>query len=555
MFDILIIGGGIVGAALARDASLRGYSVLLLEAVDFGHGTSSRSSKMLHGGVRYLEQGDLPLVYEALREREILLEAAPHLNRVQETLFPVIGGLTRPAWQINVGLQLYDFLANPFGVRRSAFGKAKRIPDSSEVASNLRRMGLEFDDLFSYSDGQMNDLRIVIENIVDARTLGAVTVNHAKVEGIRRLRGGRLPEPRRVDPAPMWEISWVDGIAHERRSSRARFLVNASGPWIDQTGSLLAKSDQPPSVPVLHSRGTHLIFDIELPLPSMILPTGISGRYYFVHPFFSPFRRGTLVGPTHGAPSGYDDDPQPNEEELAELFAYLERDLPGSGLGIDKLYRAFCGVRTLVPNEASLGSNGNVSDVSRRDKIVSSDGYLAVLGGKYTTARMTAETVVSRIDSYFGKQSPRANDERSTRARALPGGKGWNTQAEDAAISALTEAIAGRSDHWIPENMPHLADVSADVAGRIAASAVRRFGMASSSFVADGGRCIFLSADHACLEAEALYSIHHEQTATLDDLILRRLELGAVPGSINACRQSLFHWYAEYCSQALPVPA
>jgi glycerol-3-phosphate dehydrogenase len=547
IFDLIIVGGGIVGASLARDAVLRGYRTLLLEANDYAHGTSSRSSKMLHGGIRYLEQGDVGLVHEALRERDILLSAAGHLNRVQECLFPAISGRSRPAWQIGLGLKLYDFLAgNSIGGRHSHFGKSAAESPASDAWKTLRSYGLEFDALYRYFDGQMDDRRIVIENILDASALGAVTINHARVRRIRRLRGGNaVPPPRRMDAAPLWLVSWDEEPGGGARESRARFLLNAAGPWVEAVHALA--SDDASMLPeLLYSRGTHVLFDQTLPLPSLTIPTGVPGRYYFVHPYFSPFRRGTLVGPTHGEPRAPQDDPQPGEEEIAELLGFLERDLPRAGLTAKNIYRAFCGLRTLVLTGAKT-TRTSISDVSRRDHFAREDGYIAVLGGKYTTARMTAENALDTVDRYFGRAPQFRKPQTPTRRRPLPGGVDWTSEVETRLIARLKDAIMKSPDHWKAEGCEPQPAMTAAVASFVASTAVHRLGARSIELLESSlpGRCCFLSADYCCLEEELLQAGSREQALSADDVLIRRLSADAHPGPLSEWKEAYRAWWAD----------
>ena len=169
-FDIILIGGGIHGASICREAALRGYRTLLLEGADYAYGTSSRSTKILHGGLRYLQHGNIRMVGEALRERAVARRAAPHLTRVQQFLFPIVPEVTPNAFVIRMGLALYDFLA--FGLGRARIGagritsvRHRKLDRYSEWAQFLREMGLEFKSLFRYCDVQVDDARFVIENI------------------------------------------------------------------------------------------------------------------------------------------------------------------------------------------------------------------------------------------------------------------------------------------------------------------------------------------------------------------------------------------------------
>lgn len=495
-FDVIIIGGGIHGACVARHAALAGYRVLLLEAKDFAFGTSSRSSKMLHGGVRYLESGDISLVHEALVERSIIIKSAPHLARVQEFLFPIIHPYTKPRWQVRLGLSLYDLLAKSL-MTESLFPKHRVLENDSEEAIWLREMGLRFHSLLSYFDGQMDDARLVIENIVDANSLGAITLNHAQVESIASSAG----------KGDKWEISWRDTISGESCASSGKFLVNLSGPWFPKLDKLVGAWK--PSWPKpIYSRGTHLLFN----LPwrgqkgdgqGLILPTGIKGRYYFIWPHFSPYREATLVGTTDTLVSENEDNPIPSEDEIAELLGFLQRDLPHANLNAKNLFHSFCGIRMLASSKHSPAA----SQISRKDVFIQRPGYVALLGGKFTTARKTAEKICKVLDQYL--DSNRASNV-STAARPLPGGVSF-----DAA--AVTESL-------IEAAVKNIGDKT--LAAKLAERAVKRLGSRSQKLIELEKSC---SADanpnfsKIALTSELRLFVEEEHAITEEDILNGRL--------------------------------
>lgn len=504
-FDVVVIGGGIIGAATARDAALRGYSVLLLEAHDYAFGTSSRSSKLLHGGLRYLEQGDLALVRESLLERDIVLRSAPHLCRPQRCLFPVIPRLTRPAWQVRIGLSLYGLLAR--AGNESAFAPFERLSGTSEEARGLRDLGLSCEALFAYTDGQMEDTRLVIENILDATELGAITLNYARATSIRRLRGGYLPAPRRVESSPQWEIGWEDRVSGATVSSRARFLVLACGPW---SKALYARAPFSASPPLVRfSRGAHMLFDRQLDLPALTLPTGESGRIYFVLPHLSPYGRATLVGTTDAAVENPGDNPQMNEREREELLGFLRRDLPAAALDEGSLFRSFCGVRVLVPSADEI--DGRTSAVSRRERLLEEDGCISFWGGKYTTFRRSAELLGERIDRYFGRRSDEA-----TRERPLPGGRGFSPAWAENFRHRLRQSCT-------TEGTEHEALLRERIDG-----ALFRFGSRAEQLLFYGA--LKIGSNSGYFESEARLAAATEQVVYEEDLWQRRLLLWSMPG-------------------------
>ena len=425
LFDVAIIGGGIHGACVAREAILRGCSVLLLEATDYAFGTSSRSSKMYHGGLRYLEQFEFGLVREALSEREIGLRTGRHLARPQKFLFPIIKGQTRPAWQIAIGLRLYDVLSKAFHKKvkgENLFPSSARESLESPSAKLLFEMGLSFSALFSYYDAQMDDARIVVENVVDAAALGAVTLNHAKVTSFERDSGSGV-----------WSLHWSDSLTKQPHLSRAKYIINTAGPWVpqvhDSSGKSLSTYPQ-----AIFSRGTHLLFDVSWPIEGLFLPTGTPGRNYWVLPFFSPRGRQTLVGTTDVSVERNEDDPQPSESEILELLSFIKRDLPHSELARKSFYKAFAGMRILARKRSITGKNS--SSVSRKDVVISEPGYVTLVGGKYTTARHTAEKLFILAAKEIGKA---ISGSSQTRERSLPGAVGYS-EIEKARILGLLRA-------------------------------------------------------------------------------------------------------------------
>jgi glycerol-3-phosphate dehydrogenase len=483
-FEVVVIGGGIHGAMVCRELTARGYAVLLLEASDYSAATSSRSSKMIHGGVRYLETGDIHLVREALLERESLLRIAPHLTRVQEFLMPVIPGRTRPGWQIHLGLSLYDLLARWGAPAGGSFPKHRRRGKSAPEAQHLIELGSPLTECYSYSDGQMDDARIVIESIVAAAEGGATTFNYAKVVKLNRA-------------GAKFQVRWRDEISGEEHGAEARFVVNAAGPWVPELHSLLGEPWQPRWPRPLYSRGTHLLFDSEWQGPGVILPTPVPGRYYFVWPLFVAGGKQTLVGTTDVELLANEGEPTPSEAEIAELLRYLQADLPRSGLTRERLYSAFSGVRIL----GGAPHRGSISSQSRSLALLRTEGTVSLLGGKYTSARKVGEGVANEVERFFGRKP------HQLALRPLPGGEGW-----PGASDPLTRPLVARG-------------ASLDEAK----NAVQRFGtrvhILPQLLEKEGPW-----TDLDLLQAQVRYTIRHEHAITVQDVLRRRLGLALLPG-------------------------
>lgn len=502
IFDIAIIGGGIHGAAAAREAVLRGYKVLLLEARDYSYGTSSRSSKLLHGGVRYLEQLEFALLYESLHERARCVWQAPHLAQAIKKIFPIIKGKTRPYWQVRFGLWFYDLLARFLGPENAdAFPWSTPLRRSDTAWRELQELGLEFSEAIQYYDGQMDDTRLVIENIVDASELGAVTLNYARLNKCKRTPGG---------PAH-WSLEWDDEIAQVQRNSQAQFLINTSGPWVpelQQTAFEEPYSHWRKSWPKpVFSRGSHLLFDVPWHREGLILPTDTKGRVYFVLPFFAARGAATLVGTTDVQVPGNEEDPQATEEETSELLGLLARDLPDAGLTKESLYASFGGMRILASYEGNSKRNA-VSAVSREEAFLEQDYCVALLGGKYTSARMTAEKLVEVAQDSLQLESKKQKSHVFSRARRLPGGVAYSERGKLELLTDLSEGL----------------DVEEQGELR---RAFQRFGMRLPTVFSDG---VPASVPELLLR-QAQYCVKYEQAVKVEDVIERRLGLERLANS------------------------
>jgi glycerol-3-phosphate dehydrogenase len=367
-WDLLVIGGGATGVGVAVDAASRGYDVLLLEQSDFGKGTSSRSTKLIHGGVRYLQQGNIPLVMEALRERGILKMNAPHLVHDLAFVVPNYDWWEPPFY--GIGLKVYDLLAGKYG-----FG-ASRILSRAETLERIPT--LEDDDLRGgvlYHDGQFDDARLLIAMARTAARQGATLLNYARVVALTRSGSGF------VDGAVFHDLE--SGTEHR---VRARAVVNATGPFSDGVRRL----DDPEAAPIIvPSQGVHLVLDGSfLPGDSAIMvPRTRDGRVLFAIPWYGR----ALVGTTDTPVSEAVLEPRALPEEIDFLLEtaaqYLENDPTESDVK-----SVFVGIRPLV----GMGG-GSTAQISRDHTVqISGSGLLTIAGGKWTTWRHMAEDVVDQ---------------------------------------------------------------------------------------------------------------------------------------------------------------
>ena len=359
--DVLVVGGGIHGAMFARIAALHGLKTVLLERADYAGATSSRSSKMLHGGLRYLEMLDIWQVLEGIKAREDFFQVAPHLARPHDFLIPIEKRESWLRFKLGLGLRIYDyFLKDP--KRKHRWLNAAQLPSELSAAAAFPLAGA-----YQYCDGIMDDARLVIENIVAARQEGAHCLNYANVESVSTAQDGSTT------------VGWRDVLSAKSYEARAGIVVNCAGPWVPFVGRL----NKPSALinQIKYSRGVHLLFDRPWSGPAVFRYSSEKGKHYFIW----PHPAGTMVGPTDTEVSEFDNDPQPTSAEIGYLLGLLERDFPKLGLDRSTLHYAFTGIRTLPLR----GSNSKTAALSRRHKWIYSSSMLNLVGGKYTTASWT----------------------------------------------------------------------------------------------------------------------------------------------------------------------
>ncbi len=398
--DLLVVGGGINGAGIARDAAGRGLSVICCEKDDLAQGTSSRSGKLVHGGLRYLEYYEFRLVREALIEREVLLASAPHIIWPMRFVLPH-SPEQRPAWLIRTGLFLYDRLGGRKHLPPSRSLNLARAPEGAPLRSDFRRG-------FEYSDCWVDDARLVILNLIDAARNGA-----------RVLPRTRAVRARRAGDAWQLEMQAEDGAA---RVVRARALVNAAGPWVQDVVHGVAGLNSAHNVRLV--KGSHIVVPKFWSGPHAYLLQNEDRRVIFVNPYEDDL---ALIGTTDIAYDGRAEDVAIDEAEIAYLLEVLRRYFRSAPQRHD-IVHAFSGVRPLYDDNAE-----NPSAVTR-DYAFEIDGapelppLLSIFGGKITTYRRLAEHALQRLASWFPKMLP-----AWTADKALPGGDIPGTFAEFAA--------------------------------------------------------------------------------------------------------------------------
>jgi glycerol-3-phosphate dehydrogenase len=481
-FDVLVIGGGITGAGVALDAASRGYSVALVEKGDYARGTSSRSSKLVHGGLRYLQNFDLGLVREALLERQLLAALAPHLVRPLPLIVPAFDG-ARPDRLVGIGLNMYDVMAvdRIRGRRRrdanldgrEDWSPARhRVIDGGEVAELIPALaGRNPSGGYLFYDCQTDDVRLVLTVLAEAERFGAVPVN--RVEAVALTDDGALAR----DTAGGGELE-----------IRAANVVNATGVWADRLRPDELHDEA--EVPVIRpSRGTHIVLPSErLPVGAGAIAPAGGGRTIFVLPWLGQ----TLVGTTDNDYDGDIERVQPAREDVAYLLEAVNAFF-GTDLGPGDVAGAFAGVRPLI----STGDPRKSVDISRKAELYeTSSGMVTITGGKLTTWRRMAKMAVDRMVERDGRDAP-------CRTHEIPLG-----MAVDAAGLPRVEGV--------PD------DAYAQLAGR--------YGYAARDVLmlaADRGELAEpVLPGHPDLLAEAVHAARREQAHTVGDVLLRRTRLG-----------------------------
>jgi glycerol-3-phosphate dehydrogenase len=505
-FDVVVIGGGITGAGVALDAASRGYSVALVERDDYAVGTSSRSSKMVHGGLRYLQNFDLGLVREALLERQLMVQLAPHLVYPTPFLVPALGE-SRRSRRIGIGLNMYDVMATTRvgqGRRERQARERSRDREHAEVvaeedwAPDRHRTipGTEAAELipaladrdpkeaYLFYDCQTDDARLVLTVLGEAERFGAVFVNGAEVLELRS-EGGRAAG-----------VVCADAESGERFEVRAANVVNATGVWADRIRpeEIHAEEEVPRIAP---SRGTHVTVSQDLlPLEraACIVPAG-EERTIFALPWYAR----ALIGTTDNDYEGDLAHVQPSGDDI-EYLLDATNSFFGTDIGIGDLTGAYAGVRPLI----STGDPRKSVDISRKAELYeTSSGLLTITGGKLTTWRRMAKQVVDRMVEREGREAPCQTAE-------IP--LGMPAADEDLA------APEGLPEAELPQGWRELlAFRYGHAARRVLALAAERPELARP-----------IAAGQPDLLAEAAIAARLEQARSVADVLLRRTRLGLV---------------------------
>ena len=477
-FDLVVVGGGITGAGVALDAASRGYSVALVEKSDFAAGTSSRSSKLIHGGLRYLQNFDLGLVREALLERSLLVKLAPHLVTPLPFVVPTFGG-KRPDRMLGVGLNMYDVMSWRRGRDEAEEWSPDRhrTIDGAEVLDFIPALaGREPTAGYLFYDCQTDDVRLVLTVLGEAERFGAVVANRCEVTGLVE-RGGRA--------AGVLVRDALDGGEFELA---AQNVVNATGVWADRLRPQELYGEE--EVPVIRpSRGTHVTLPRDLidVRAGAIVPAG-SGRTVFVLPWLGR----TLVGTTDNDYEGSVEHVPPSDDDIDYLLEAVNAFF-GTDVGPADLTGAYAGVRPLI----STADPKKSVDISRKAELYeTSSGLVTITGGKLTTWRRMAKLAVDRIVEREGREA--------------------RCRTNEIQLGMPVD----------PAELPDVAGVDQDSRVHLAA----RYGHAANLVIrlaaADPRLAARITPDLPDIAAEAAFATEHEQAAAVADVLLRRTRLG-----------------------------
>ncbi|SFV36512.1 glycerol-3-phosphate dehydrogenase [Devosia crocina] len=483
-FDLFVIGGGINGASVARDAQGRGFSVGLAEMNDFASGTSSAATKLIHGGLRYLEHYEFRLVHEALAEREILWAAAPHIIWPLRFVLPHHKGL-RPAFVLRTGLAMYDYMGG-----RKLLPPTKTLDLTRDVTGKPLKPGYRLG--FEYSDCWVDDARFVVLNARDAADKGATIYPRTKVTSARRDNGG-------------WTIA-LDGEGGQQ-TVRARMIVNAAGPWVDQVINGVMGKNGAHNVRLV--QGSHIVVRKLYDHDRCYIFQNGDGRIIFAIPYQDDF---TLIGTTDRDYQGDPKDVTISAEETDYLLSaaseYFARPVTR-----DQIAWTYSGVRPLFDDGASAAQEATRDYVLKLEGDKASGAVINVFGGKLTTSRRLAESVLEKVEEVLGHRNP-----AWTKVSTLPGGD-FGPLSFDAEVRRL-----GLDYPELP--------------GTLLRRLMRLYGTKARILLGDARTPGDLEQNfgHDLFAREVIYLVEQEWARTAQDVLWRRTKLGLRVGAEDTAR-------------------
>ena len=483
-YDIAVIGGGINGAGIARDAALRGLKVILLEKDDFGSGTSSWSSRLIHGGLRYLEYGEIPLVFESLHERRRLRALASHLVSELKLSIPIYADSRRSKFIIRLGMLAYDLLS---------LGKnlpAHRMLSARELM--MEEPGLQEEGLqggAQYFDAQVTFVeRLVLENVIAAREAGAVVRNYCPVIGIN------------IRDRVVRSVQFVDHFSGQESEVSARVVINAAGPWVDSVLATVNREMQPV---MGGTKGSHIVVGKFNGAPSsaFYVEARKDGRPFFI----IPWNEQMLIGTTDIRYDGDPGDVTASDEEIEYLVAETNAVFPSANLTRKDIHYTYAGIRPLPRRD-----KGPESAITRKHIILKhrkeAKGLVSIIGGKLTTYRNLAEIVVDKVVRELGGDF----GDCQTRVRPLPGCIDLESTTKIiVAYPGISTRCVARLRSIYGSRAERIVELSDDYPG-------------------------FLNDTQTVLVAEVIHAIRNEFAVTLTDIVHRRLMIGLLPDQGNS---------------------
>jgi glycerol-3-phosphate dehydrogenase len=493
-YDLAVIGGGINGCGIARDAAGRGWSVLLCEQADLGGGTSSASTKLIHGGLRYLEHREFRLVREALLEREVIWRIAPHIVWPLRFVLPYNPG-GRPAWMLRAGLFLYDHLGG-----RRLLPKTRTLHLQRDPAGAPLKAG--FDLAFEYSDCWVEDSRMVVLNARDAADRGAEVRTRTRVAAA-------------VRDGDAWALTLVDAATGERSTATAAALVNAAGPWVADVLATVLRSNAPATVRLV--QGSHVVVPRLYDHDRCYIFQNADGRIFFAIPYETDF---TLIGTTDRDYKGDPADVRATTEEVAYICSaaseyFIQPVVP------DQVVWSYSGVRPLYDDGASAAQEATRDYVLKLEAPDGAPPVLSVFGGKITTYRRLAEAALARLAPHL--PAPTGLAPGWTAQQPLPGG-GFPPNGYEAEVARLSA------------HAPFLPPV-------LARRLVRAYGTRAHDIVGAATSLAGMGRDYGAglTQAELDYLCQQEWASTAADVAWRRSKLGLrlTPAEIEALDQAM----------------
>ena len=466
-FDVAIVGAGINGAGIARDAALRGLKVVVFDKGDMCSATSSISSRLIHGGLRYLEYAEIPLVYESLHERRTLRNIAAHLVTPLRISIPIYEGAKRGPWLIRLGMLLYDILSfNKRLPRHEMLDRDEALADAPGLRSDgLKGTACYYDAQVTYSE------RLVLENLLAARAAGAEIRTYAEVTGISVCG-------RSVDA-----VAWRDdaGVSHE---TRVRAVINAAGPWVDR---VLATAPIPAKRFIGGTKGSHIVVPVfdGAPQDAYYVEAASDGRPFFIIPWNDLY----LIGTTDIRYDGDLDEIRASRDEVEYLLAETNRVFPGADLGAADIHYGYAGVRPLPHRDKGPESAITRKHIIKVNRNIANT-LVSIIGGKLTTYRNLAEQTVDRLSKLLRRRLP----ECRTADTLLPGAWGVEAASDRLTAAGLDDGAAARLLAIYGGRATGIADLHGD--------------------------------DSDWLAAEVCFVIREEFPQTLIDIVYRRMMIG-----------------------------